>query len=151
MAELAPGLPQWIADHIKLYYEDPEKAHMWDSSRAGGSGMLATLLLVSKGRKSGDDRPLPLIYGKIGDDYVIIASKGGAPAHPSWFLNLQAEPHCTIHVGRQKFKARARLAEGDERSAKWAALAEIYPPYIDYQVRAGERQIPVVVLEVQTA
>ncbi len=149
MTELAAGLPQWISDHIKLYYEDPEKAHMWDSSLGGGSGMLATLLLVSRGRKSGEDRPLPLIYRKIGADYVIIASKGGNAAHPSWYLNLEAEPDCVIHVGPQKFKARARVAEGDERTRKWAALAEIYPPYDDYQVRAGARQIPVVVLEVQ--
>ncbi len=100
-------------------------------------------------RKSGKDRPLPLIYRKIGDDYVIIASKGGAPARPSWFLNLRVEPNCVIHVGPEQFKARARVAEGDERGAKWAALAEIYPPYEDYQVRAGERQIPIVVLAVQ--
>ena len=101
--------------------------------------MLATLLLVSKGRKSGADRPLPLIYRTIGDDYVIIASKGGAAAHPSWFLNLQAEPDCTIHVGPDIFKAKARVAEGDERSAKWAALAEIYPPYVLPPERAPPR------------
>ncbi|MDP6564813.1 MAG: nitroreductase/quinone reductase family protein [Alphaproteobacteria bacterium] len=153
MIEVPQGLPQWITDHIKLYLEDPEKAHMWDASLGSGgtTGLLTTLLLISKGRKSGQDRPLPLIYRKIGDDYVIIASKGGAPAHPSWFLNLEAEPNCVIHVGPEKYRAKARVAEGDERAAKWQAMAEIYAPYDDYQVRAGERQIPVVVLEVQAA
>ena len=149
MVELPQGMPQWKADHIKLYYEDPEKAHMWDSSPRGGPGMLPTLLLVSKGRKSGEDRPSPLIYGKIGDDYVVIASKAGAPAHPSWFLNLQAEPNCVIHVGPRQYSAKARVATGDERTAKWTALAQIYPPYEEYQVRALDREIPVVVLEVQ--
>ncbi len=149
MINVPQARPQWMADHIKLYYEDPEKAHMWDSSLGGGAGMLATLLLVSKGRQSGEDRPSPLIYRKIGNDYVVIASKGGAPAHPSWFLNLQAEPNCGIRVGPRQFSAKARVATGDERAAKWAALAEIYPPYEEYQVRAGDREIPVVVLEVQ--
>lgn len=148
MVNLPENMPTWIADHIRLYLSDPEKAHLWDSSRGGGEGLLPTLLLISKGRKSGEDRPLPLIYRKIGDDYVIIASKGGAPAHPSWFRNLEAEPRCTIHVGPEVFQARARVAEGAERAEKWAALAEIYPPYETYQQRAGNREIPVVVLEV---
>jgi len=146
--DIPDALPQWIADHVKLYYEDPEAAHMWDASLGGGTGMLPTLLLISKGRKSGDDRPLPLIYKEIDGAYVVIASKGGAPAHPSWFLNLEAEPNCVIHVGPKQFNAKARVATGDERAAKWQAMAEIYAPYADYQVSAGDREIPVVVLDV---
>lgn len=148
MTEIPSELPQWIADHIDLYYKDPEKAHMWDASLGGGTGMLPTLLLVSKGRKSGEDRPLPLIYKKIDGAYVVIASKGGAPAHPAWFLNLEAEPNCVIHVGAEQYKAKARVAVGDERAAKWQALVDIYAPYTDYQVSAGDREIPVVVLDV---
>ncbi len=148
MTGIPDELPQWIADHIKLYHEDPEKAHMWDSSLGGGTGMLPTLLLISKGRKSGEDRPLPLIYREIDGAYVVIASKGGAPAHPSWFLNLEANPECVIHVGPNQYKAKARVAQGEERAAKWQALAEIYPPYEDYQKSTGGREIPVVVLEV---
>ncbi len=151
MLDTTKGLPKWIANHIKLYFEDPEKAHLWDAGEGAGgtSGLLTTLLLITKGRKSGEDRPLPLIYRKIGDDYVIIASKGGHPQHPSWYLNLTAEPNCTIHVASDKFKAKARVASGTERSEKWAVLADYYPPYNDYQQRAGDREIPVVVLEVQ--
>lgn len=148
MTGIPDELPQWIADHIKLYQEDPEKAHMWDSSLGGGTGMLPTLLLISKGRKSGEDRPLPLIYREIDGAYVVIASKGGAPAHPSWFLNLEAEPNCVIHVGPNQHKAKARVAVGDERAAMWQALVDIYAPYTDYQVSAGDREIPVVVLDV---
>ncbi len=147
MSDLPSKLPQWIADHVKLYQEDPDKAHMWDASLAGGEGLLPTLLLTSMGCKSGKPRLLPLIYKKVGNNYVIIASKGGAPAHPAWYLNLVAEPDCHIQVGRDKMDATARTATGLERDDLWAQLAEIYPPYNDYQKSAGDREIPVVVLE----
>lgn len=147
MSDLPSGLPQWIADHIKLYREDPDKAHMWDATLGGGTGMLPTLLLTSTGRKSGEPRPLPLIYKKVGNGYVIIASKGGAPAHPAWYLNLVAEPSCHVQAGRDMTDATARTAVGDEREDLWAQLAELYPPYNDYQKSAGDREIPVIVLE----
>jgi deazaflavin-dependent oxidoreductase (nitroreductase family) len=146
MSDLPSGLPQWITDHIKLYREDPDKAHMWDASLGGGEGLLPTLLLTSTGRKSGDPRPLPLIYKQVGEDYIIIASKGGAPAHPAWYLNLVDEPNCHIQVGRDKMDASARTASGAERDSLWGELADIYPPYNDYQKSAGDREIPVVVL-----
>ena len=137
----------WIAEHIELYKTDPEKAHMWDSSHLGGPGVLPTLLLTTTGRKSGEKRSLPLIYKEIDGAYVIIASKGGMPNHPIWFLNLEANPACDLMVGAKPVKARARVAEGEERTKLWAELAELYPPYDDYQKNAGERVIPVVVLD----
>ncbi len=149
MSEIPAELPEWITRHIELYLSDPDKAHMWDASMAGGSGVLPTLLLITRGRKSGAERMLPLIYKKVGSDYVIIASKGGAPSHPAWYLNLKETPECRIQVGRDHFDVVARDAEGEERERLWKELAEIYPPYHDYQSRAGERRIPVVVLEVQ--
>jgi deazaflavin-dependent oxidoreductase (nitroreductase family) len=137
----------WIAEHIKLYQTDPEKAHMWDSSALGGPGLLPTLLLTTKGRKSGEPRALPLIYGTSGDSYVVIASKGGMQTHPVWYLNLQAEPQCELQIGAKRVSARARVAEGEERDRLWKQLAEIYPPYEAYQKSATERTIPVVVLD----
>jgi deazaflavin-dependent oxidoreductase (nitroreductase family) len=137
----------WIAEHTQLYKEDPAKAEMWDSSPIGGPGILPTLLLTTKGRKSGQPRALPLIYGKTGDSYVIIASKGGMPNHPIWFLNLEADPACELMVGAKAVTASARIAEGEERTRIWAEMAEIYPPYNDYQKNAGDRTIPVVVLD----
>jgi deazaflavin-dependent oxidoreductase (nitroreductase family) len=137
----------WIAEHIKLYQTDPEKAHMWDSSALGGPGLLPTLLLTTKGRKSGEPRALPLIYGTSGDSYVVIASKGGLQTHPVWYLNLQAEPQCELQIGAKRVSARARVAEGEERDRLWKQLAEIYPPYEAYQKSATERTIPVVVLD----
>lgn len=136
----------WIAEHIQLYRTDPEKAHMWDSTQVGGPGPLPTLLLTTTGRKSGEPRALPLIYGTDGDSYVIVASKGGMPTHPVWFLNLEAKPECELQVGAKAVSARARVAEGEERERLWRRMAEIYPPYLDYQ-KATERTIPVVVLE----
>ena len=137
----------WIAEHIELYRTDPEKAHMWDSTPLGGPGVLPTLLLTTTGRKSGEDRPLPLIYGEAGESFVVIASKGGMPTHPVWFLNLEAKPECELMVGPRAVSARARVAEGDERAKLWANMAKIYPPYDAYQKSAGDRTIPVVVLD----
>ncbi len=139
-------LPTWITDHVKLYREDPEKGHLWDSSGAGGPGVLPALLLATTGRKSGVVRELPLIYDKANGSWVIIASKGGAPSHPAWYLNLVASPECSIQVAREHHKVKARTAEGEEREVLWRQLAELYPPYNDYQA-ATDRQIPVVVLD----
>lgn len=147
MADLPDTIPDWIREHIELYMSDPEAAHMWDSSALGGPGVLPTLLLITKGRKSGAPKPLPLIYKKVGENYVIIASKGGAPSHPAWYLNIQAEPECEIKVGALDVSVTARDAEGEEREDLWRQLAEVYPPYNDYKTAAGERQIPVVVLQ----
>ena len=147
MSDLPKTLPGWIQQHIDLYLSDPEKAHMWDAGLAGGSGVLPTLLLITQGRKSGEQKMLPLIYKKVDDAWVIIASKGGAPAHPAWFLNLLSQPDCEIRVGAESHEVTARVAEGEERLRLWDELADIYAPYNDYQKYAGERVIPVVVLE----
>jgi deazaflavin-dependent oxidoreductase (nitroreductase family) len=137
----------WIAEHIALYRTDPEKARMWDSSLLGGPGPLPTLLLTTTGRKSGEPRPAPLLYGEVGESYVIIASKAGLPTHPAWYLNLEANPDCELMVGPKSVSARARVAEGEERERLWEQMAEMYPPYREYQERAGARTIPVVVLD----
>lgn len=137
----------WIKAHIELYQRDPEQAHWWDSTVVGGPGVLPTLLLTTRGRKTGEFRPAPLIYGAFEGNYVVIASKGGMPDHPAWFLNLEADPNCELMVGARQVKAEARIAEGSERARLWKQMAIIYPPYDEYQERAGKRTIPVVVLE----
>ena len=136
----------WIAEHIALYRSDPEKAHTWDSTPLGGPGPLPTLLLTTVGRKTGKPRSLPLIYGVDRDRYVIVASKGGMPNHPIWFLNLEAHPECDLMVGAKAVTARASVAEGAERTRLWNKMVEIYPPYVDYQ-KNTQREIPVVILE----
>jgi deazaflavin-dependent oxidoreductase (nitroreductase family) len=113
----------------------------------GGPGLLPTLLLIACGAKSGKLRPLPLLYQEMDGKYVIIGSKGGAPTHPGWYLNLKANPECEIRVGAKRERARARTASGDERRDGWRKMAAMYPPYDDYQKRADWRQSPGVVLE----
>ena len=145
---ISPQLPDWIKEHLRNYLaSDGENGHLWDATLGGGTGMIPTLLLTTTGRKSGEALTLPLIYGSSGNSYVVIASKGGAPAHPAWYLNLQASPEVGVQVKAKRFNARARTATGAERTALWNKLVAIYSPYEKYQVFAGDREIPVVVLD----
>jgi deazaflavin-dependent oxidoreductase (nitroreductase family) len=129
----------WVADHIRSYAEsDGEQGHEWRG--------VPTLLLTVLGRKSGVWRRTALIYGRDGEDYVVVASKGGAPDHPLWFLNLLDNPEVGVQVGAEKLTARARVAEGEERTRLWDAMVQIWPDYNAYQAKT-ERQIPIVVLE----
>ena len=139
-------LPNWISDHIKMYREDPDKGHNWDSTDIGGPGVLPVLLLTTLGRKSGKTRVLPLIYGRLGDAYVIIASKGGSPTHPAWYLNLRSNPDCAIQVAHDHLEVRARIAKPDERQDLWEQLAAIYPPYNDYQAATSRKMSSISVL-----
>ena len=139
----------WIAEHREKYLTtNGAEGHMWDSSPLGGPGLLPTLLLTTIGRKSGAARIMPLIYGETGTGaYVVIASKGGAPKHPAWYLNLLTQAEVEVQVGADKFAARARTVSDTERATLWAQQEKLYPPYADYQKNAGDREIPVVVLE----
>ena len=151
MATPRNPLPDWISDHVRRYREsNGADGHMWDSKPAGGPGPIPTLLLTTTGRKSKQQLVLPLIYGKTPTGYVIVASKGGAPTDPAWYLNLRNDPNVEIQVGPEKMRARARTAAAAERVALWKQMAELFPPYDDYQ-RRTQREIPVVVLEPQSS
>ncbi|HZO22610.1 MAG TPA: nitroreductase family deazaflavin-dependent oxidoreductase [Steroidobacteraceae bacterium] len=140
-------LPSWIKDHVTRYLAtNGEDGYMWDASLGGGKGMIPTLLLTTTGRKTGRTLTLPLIFGRSGSDYVVVASKGGAPNHPSWYFNLEATPEVQVQVKAERFKARAHTASPEERAKLWPKMVEIYAPYADYQKKTG-RQIPVVVLK----
>ncbi len=139
-------LPAWIKDHLTRYLAtDGVDGYLWDASLGGGQGLVPTLLLTTTGRKSGNVLTLPLIFGRSGANYVVVASKGGAPTHPAWYLNLQANPEVKVQVKAEKFTARAYTAEGAERTELWRKMVEIYGPYEQYQTKT-DRQIPVVVL-----
>ena len=134
-----PELPGWIAEHLNKYQAtNGADGHIWNG--------VTTLLLTTTGRKSGDARTLPLIYGKDGDRYVIVASRGGAPDHPGWYKNLVAQPRVRLQVAADKFDARASTAKGAERTRLWQVMTKIWPAYDDYQ-RKTSREIPVVILE----
>jgi transcriptional regulator len=139
--------PDWVKDHVSRYLaSDGADGYLWDASLGGGKGMIATLLLTTVGRKSGRTLTLPLIFGRSGPNYVVVASKGGAPAHPAWYLNIQGDPEVQVQVKAEKFKARAFTAGPEERAALWAKMVEIYAPYAQYQTKT-EREIPVVLLK----
>ena len=140
-------LPKWIADHLQRYLDtDGADGHIWDSAPVGGPGPIPTLLLTTTGRRSGKTIVMPLIYGEAGGNYVVVASKGGAPTHPGWYLNLSAHSNVEVQILAKRFRATARTASGAERAALWQQMAAIYPPYNDYQAKT-DREIPVVVLE----
>ena len=137
--------PDWVKEHIEEYRKNPEKGHMWDSSVVGGPGEVPCLLLTTTGRKSGKERTTPLIYSFQDGGYVIIASKGGAPDHPSWYLNIQDAPNVKIQVSTHEMKARAEVVEGEKRERLWEAMVKVWPDYDNYQKKT-DRQIPVVLL-----
>jgi deazaflavin-dependent oxidoreductase (nitroreductase family) len=109
-------------------------------------GLGSMLLLDHVGAKSGTKRTSPLLYGREGDAYVIVASKGGNPKNPAWYHNLRANPETTVQVGSKRIPVRARVAEGEERDRLFRKMESIYSGYSDYQKRT-ERTIPIVVLE----
>jgi deazaflavin-dependent oxidoreductase (nitroreductase family) len=130
----------WQADHIRRYLEtDGLDGHEW---RPG----VHTLLLTTRGRRSGQARRNALIYGRDGDRYVVVASKGGHPEHPDWYRNLTADPNVRVQVLGDRFDARARTATPEERARLWPEMARIFPPYDEYQ-KSTQREIPVAILE----
>ena len=148
-AKLAPNMPKWMVDHVDKYLSSGGKeGHMYTISLPNlPPREVPSLLLITTGRKSGQKFLFPLFYGKTGDSYYIVASKGGAPEHPGWYRNLLANPEVEIQVGTAKLRARARTAQGEERARLWKDAAVFWPPYEDYQKKAGDREIPVVVLD----
>ena len=129
----------WVRDHIREYVEsDGAKGYFWRGS--------PILLLTTRGRKTGQLHRTALIFGRDGGNYLLVASKGGAPKHPLWYLNLVANPQAEIQVAADKFTVRARTAAKEEKLRLWKIMAGIFPRYDEYQAQAG-RDIPLVILE----
>ncbi len=148
-AKLAPNMPQWMVDHANRYLQSGgADGHIYETKTPDGSPIsVPALLLTTTGRKSGEKFLFPLFYGTAGKSYLVIASKGGAPEHPGWYKNILATPDVEVQVGTTKLKAHARTAVGEERTRLWQEALKFWPPYKDYQVKAGSREIPVVVLD----
>jgi proline iminopeptidase len=147
-AKLAPNLPDWMLQHANRYLSSGgTDGHMYKVSPPGyGEMTVPSLLLTTTGRKSGERFIFPLFYGEEGGSYFIVASKGGAPQHPGWYRNIEANPLVEVQVGTRKLTAKARTATGEERARLWQKSLEFWPPYADYQTKT-EREIPVVVLD----
>ncbi len=127
------------AEHVRVYRETGgERGYHWRGTEI--------LLLTTTGSVSGEARTTPLIHRTDGDRYVVVASKGGAPEHPSWWKNLEAEPEATVQIRDREIPVRASAAEGEERARLWAQMVEVWPAYEDYAA-STDREIPVVILE----
>jgi deazaflavin-dependent oxidoreductase (nitroreductase family) len=130
----------WVARHIRRYLDsDGANGHEW---RPG----VYTLLLTTRGRRSGKLRRTALIYGRDGDRYLVVASVGGSARHPAWYLNLTEHPQVEVQVGPERFTATARTAGPEEKPRLWSLMTSIWPAYEGYQ-RKTRRDIPVVILE----
>jgi len=126
-------------EHVDRYRAtDGAEGHDWNGTQ--------TLLLTTKGRRSGEPRTTPLIYGRDGDAFVIVASKGGTDEQPAWYLNLAEEPQVEVQVKGDRFQATARTAGTDEKPKLWETMVAHWPAYDEYQERTS-REIPVVVLD----
>jgi deazaflavin-dependent oxidoreductase (nitroreductase family) len=136
--EVSDNPTGWVAKHIQAYVDsDGQNGHPYQG--------WPTLLLTTRGRKSGKLRRTALIYGQDGDRYLLVASNAGAPTHPAWYLNLSADPDAEVQVMAEKFAARGRTATAAEKQALWPAMTAIFPLYDSYQAKAS-RDIPLVIM-----
>lgn len=125
--------------HVERYRAtDGAEGHDWQGTTA--------LILTTTGRRTGERRDAPLIYQRHGDDYLVVASNGGADAPPTWYLNLQADPEVEVQVRGDRFRARAHTATPEEKAGLWPIMTAAWPPYDEYQTKT-DREIPVIVLE----
>ena len=136
-AQIVDSPVQWVADHIRNYVDsNGADGHIWRG--------VPTLLLTTKGHKSGLLRRTALIYGRDGDDYVIVASKGGAPTDPMWYSNLKKESAVTIQVGANILSGMASTYALDANREKvWQSMVAIWPGFAEYKEKTT-RQIPLV-------
>ena len=125
----------FMKGHVSLYRRT--------GGKVGGSEHL--LILTTTGRKSGVERDTPLFFFSDSDHYIIIASNGGAPKHPVWWLNLQSNPQAKIQINSRVIPVTAQQADPEERKRLWAIISEKYKNFVEYQKRAT-REIPIVVL-----
>lgn len=130
--------PGWQLDHLSEYLAtDGARGHIWRGA--------PTLLLTVRDLRTGRGRRTPLIYGRDGEDYLVVASAGGRPEHPLWYRCLAADPDVRVQVLGEVFDARAETLAGDRRDRAWPVMTGIWPAYDDYQAKT-DRQIPVVAL-----
>jgi deazaflavin-dependent oxidoreductase (nitroreductase family) len=139
MQEPTDSPRDWVAEHAQRYLAtDGADGHDWKGA--------PTLVLITIGRSSGTPRRTMLIYGQDGDNYLLVASQGGAPDHPQWYKNLVAQPEVQVQVMADRFTARARTATPEEKARLWPTMTKHWPPFDEYQTKTS-RDIPLVILE----
>ena len=142
MSEYIPSPREWVRDQVALY----EGSGGTEGLTLRDTG-LPVIIVTNRGNKTGATRKTPLMRVVDGASYVLVASMGGAPKHPVWYFNLQADPDVEIRDETEVFEMRVReISDPEERERLWSIAVEAYPPYADYQVKT-ERVIPVFLAE----
>ena len=142
MAEYIPSTREWVRDQVELYESSGGK----EGLTLRDTGM-PCIIVTNKGNKTGAIRKTPLMRAVDGNNYILVASQGGAPKHPVWYYNLKADPNVDIRDETEVFSVRAReVPEGSERQRLWDIAVAAYPPYQEYQDKTG-RLIPVFITE----
>jgi deazaflavin-dependent oxidoreductase (nitroreductase family) len=138
----------WRSEHLEAYLSSGgAQGHIVDVSEAGGHALTTNCLIKVTGRKTGTPQVTPLIYGNVGGEIVIVASKGGADTDPDWYLNLRDSETIGVQIATQAFEATWREPEYEERHQVWAYMTHLFPPYLGYQ-SSTTRHIPVVMLRI---
>lgn len=139
MDEIYDSPSEWVASHTRTYVESGgiDGTRLFDND---------ILLITTRGRRTGKLRRTPLMYGRDGDEYVVVASYRGQPHHPCWYLNLEANPEVTLQVGAEIFLGKARVADPDRKPVLWRLMTGLFPGFAAYQQQTT-RQFPVIVIE----
>ena len=142
MAEYIPSTREWVRDQVELY----EGSGGREGLTLRDTGM-PCIIVTNRGNKTGAIRKTPLMRAVDGNNYILVASQGGAPKHPVWYYNLKADPNVEIRDETEVFSLRAReVLEGSERQRLWDIAVAAYPPYQEYQDKT-DRLIPVFITE----
>jgi deazaflavin-dependent oxidoreductase (nitroreductase family) len=146
-AKIADARRDWKTEHLAMYLNSGgTQGHIMDVTAVGGHRFTTHCLIKYKGRKSGKTIVTPLIYGDIGGEVVVCASKGGADHHPAWYLNVVAGKDIEFQVATQAFRATWREPIGAEREKVWNFMIDVFPSYKDYQASTA-RRLPLVMLK----
>lgn len=141
----------FMTEHREVYLRSGgAQGHIMDISAVGGHSFTTHCMIRYTGRKSGKTFITPLIYGDIGGEVVVVASKGGADHHPAWYLNLRESDVVEFQVATQAFRGTWREPQGEERARIWAFMTGIFPSYAAYQASTG-REIPLVMMKAAEA
>jgi deazaflavin-dependent oxidoreductase (nitroreductase family) len=147
VAAYRPGLGRLVKDHLTQYRDSAgREGHIIDTTPFKNPRFTPTLLLQTRGRKTGKVHRVPLAYGLFGREWVLIGTKGGTPEHPAWYLNLLSQPECEMRVATQVFRCSWREAKGEERQRAWDYMCGLHPLVERYERVASNRVIPVIML-----
>lgn len=146
-AKIRESRRNWMSEHRAMYLRSGgAEGHIMDITAVGGHPFTTHCLIKYRGRKSGKTMITPLIYGDIGGEVVIVASRGGADHHPAWYLNIKDSAQVAFQIATQAFRATWREPMGAEREKIWTFMVDVFPSYATYQASTA-RRIPLVMMK----